>query len=113
MKKKLLSILIAGVMVFSLAACSGGEKASTDDKTQKEETTEKTEKKDGDFKVGISMKTLDGAYFTALSTHCLLYTSDVYKRQHQSPGNGCPLFFTAGDFCRIFILDLLNSENAA
>ena len=70
MKKKLLGILLAGVMVISLAACSGGEKASSEDSTPKSgETTEKTDKKDGDFKVGISMKTLDGAYFTALSTH--------------------------------------------
>lgn len=54
MMKKMISALLAGAMVISLSGMAVTVHAEAEDK---------------EFKVGISMKTLDGAYFTALSTH--------------------------------------------
>ena len=51
MRKKLFSALLAGCMVVAMGSSMVYAEA------------------DDTVKVGISMKTLDGAYFTALSTH--------------------------------------------
>lgn len=60
MKKKYLSVLLAGVMVLSLAACGSSSDSSSDSKDAKKESKEDTDltKEDlGTIKVGI-----DGAY---------------------------------------------------
>lgn len=84
--KKVLGVLLAGAMVISTAGCSGGstEPAKSSDtsaetekagKTTPEETAAAAEsaaaseaaKKEGQsFKIGVEMKTLDGAFFTAM-----------------------------------------------
>ena len=77
--KKVLAALLAVVMTVAAAGCSGGGEAKTDVKTEATKAVEskaddavlaaETEagKKEGEsFKVGVQMKTLDGAFFTAM-----------------------------------------------
>lgn len=42
MKKKLVSVLLTGMMVFSLTACAGGGNEETSEETTQEETSEDT-----------------------------------------------------------------------
>lgn len=53
MRKKLVSVLLVGAMAVSMCGV----------------TSVYASEGENEFKIGISMKTLDGAYFTALSTH--------------------------------------------
>lgn len=87
--RKVLGTLLAGVMVVSLAGCSGGgdqpaaaqttadsavetpaqESVSAEEAADAAVTaaaTEAEQSSDGSFKVGVQMKTLDGAFFTAM-----------------------------------------------
>lgn len=79
MKKKLLGLLLATTMVCSLALTGCGDTkasdetketskntATTDDKNTDKDTKEVKDTKGTKKKIGIEMKTLDGAFFTAM-----------------------------------------------
>ena len=54
MKKRLLCLVLAGVMTLSLAACRGNEKpAETKKPAETGETTAESTAKTGDYKIGI------------------------------------------------------------
>ena len=60
--KKFLSVILAGVMVLSVAACS----SSTTTEETEGETTEETEGAEGGYTIGFSPYTLTNEYFTAV-----------------------------------------------
>lgn len=62
MKKKVLSILVAAVMVMSLGACSL-VKTSDDSEGGSSDTKEK---KDGTLKVGYTVQSMENAYFVSI-----------------------------------------------
>ena len=70
MKKKLVAVLLSTAMVFSLAACGGGEKAPEEGTTEKTETTdeggESGESKDYHFEVIV--KSFQSTYWQAAVT---------------------------------------------
>ncbi|MCI8376776.1 MAG: substrate-binding domain-containing protein [Lachnospiraceae bacterium] len=75
--KKTLAILLAMGLTLGLAGCGSSEKPANnaaegdDAKPAQEQEAEMSESADAakEIKVGVAMKTQDGAYFTALATH--------------------------------------------
>lgn len=64
MKKKVLSVLLAGMMVLSLAACGGNKDTGTEGETEAK-TEEKGEEK-SEYKIGFSVYDLSNEYFQSM-----------------------------------------------
>ena len=62
MKKKVLAMVMAAAMAFSMAACGSGEKDKAADakgeSTEGKDEADKGEAKDGSLKIGLSVQTL-------------------------------------------------------
>ncbi len=77
--KKSLAILLAMGLTLGMVGCSSSQKpADSTSETDIPETTQEAEAPDDagaekEIKVGVAMKTQDGAYFTALATHVKEY----------------------------------------
>ena len=73
MKKKLLALLICGLMIISLFGCSNAEGSGIERKT---EATESGQKK-SDFKISVVLHALNGSFYTKMQEGALQAGKDL------------------------------------
>jgi len=109
--KKLYSLLLAGVMVFSLTACGGGEETAEQSAPQ---TTAAVQKEDNSGESGFAMPTLNSYdkfpssdYWTALGLPSD-FTIDITEMEFSSKNSIYPLDAKDGN-----MFDCVVSDNTA